>query len=97
MPVTREEVEQALDFFILMESTPRDYEQLKIHNRAVIAQHDATVKQFGEEISPLTLENMQDVFYSFTNSPKYLRSRVACSVARTVLSSNWHGIGDWRD
>jgi hypothetical protein len=97
MAITRDQVEYAIDFFILMESTPRDYDQLKIHNRAVIAQHNATIKQFGMEISPLTLENMQDVFYSFTNSTKYLRSRVACSVARTVLSSNWHGIGDWLD
>jgi hypothetical protein len=95
--ITRDQVEFALDFFILMETNPSDYQVMKVRNAQVISQHNATVKQFGEEITPLTLENMQDVFYSFTNSTKYLRSRVACSVARTVLSSNWHGIGDWRD
>jgi hypothetical protein len=95
--ITRQQVETALDFFILLESMPGEYSTLKAYNKEAADQHNAIVRQFAEEMQPCTLEHMQDVFYSFTNSPKYRQTMAACSVARTVLSSNWHRVGEWVD
>jgi hypothetical protein len=78
-----------------MECVICDYEVLKTHNRAQIAQFKNEVRQFGQQLPP-NLEDMQDVFYAIISDPRF-NHPVARSVARTVLSSNWDGIGEWRD
>lgn len=96
MSITLEQVERAIDFFIMLESLPVDYDELKTYNRHTYTRFQALIRQYGEEMQPASLEQMQAVFYQITNSPKYLVTRTANSIARTVLSSNWDGIGEWR-
>lgn len=95
--ITRQQVEAAIDFYILLEHSQHSYSSMLAKNATAITMHKANVRQFGEEISPKTLAHMQDVYYSFTNSEKYRANSISISVAGTVLSSNWHGIGDWLD
>ena len=95
--ITRQQVDAAIDFFIMLEISAHDYDAMLRQNAAAIEQHRKVVRQFGEEIRPATVEAMQNVFYSFTNSLKYRKSATTISVARTVLSSNWHGINGWLD
>ena len=95
--ITRQQVESAIDFFILLENSQHDYDAMLAQNATAIATHQAVVRQFGREIQPATVEHMQNVFYSFTNSLKYRKSATTISVARAVLSSNWHGINGWLD
>lgn len=97
MSITLQQVEYAIDFFILLESVPVDYEELRSRNRHLAAQHNSLIRKFAEEMQPASLEDMQRVFYQITTSPKYSVTRVARSIARTVLSSNWNGVGEWRD
>jgi hypothetical protein len=95
--ITRQQVEAAIDFFIMLEKSSLGYDAMLQANAAKAEMHNKVVRQFGEEIRPATLENMQDVFYSFTNSNKYRESATSISIARSTLSENWQRINGWRD
>lgn len=102
-PVTRQLVEEAIDFMISLEpidsSSPNADEEYKSNNqlyRNEIIKAQQIFKKFGEQISPLTLENMQEVFYSITKSEKYSSSMIYQSVAHSCLESSWDKIGPWQ-
>ena len=93
--VCRVKLESALDFFIALEIDGCYEENLQKYNKEYKMAEAAVIK-FGQQIEVKTLEGMQDIFYSFTNSKKYLQSGLHCSIARTTLNRCWHGIGPWR-
>lgn len=100
--VSRELLEEAIDFMISLEPDPEslraseEYEENLDYFKSEIHQVKQIIRQFGEQIHPRTLENMQTVFYSVTNSKKYLASAIHCSVAYSCLESGWNGIGPWQ-
>jgi hypothetical protein len=55
-----------------------------------------TLRAYGEQIKIKTLSNMQEVYYSFTNDPRYLDRALWVYVVTSVLSEAWHGVGPWR-
>jgi hypothetical protein len=96
--VDRDMVEAALDFYILIEpdsfgrgggDTAKFTKEINNARRMI--------RRYGELVMPLTLEKLQDQFYSFSNSDKYRYSRETISVVRTVISSAWEGLAGWRD
>lgn len=104
---SRELVECAIDFFIFIEPDSSTLEELTkgdkiyadnlIKYKEEIKNANKIVRNFGEQLFPATLENMQDVFYSFSNSRKYLNTREISSIARLTLSTNWTNINGWLD
>lgn len=99
--VSRELLEDALDFLISLEADENDpdgdaYEKNIANAGETYSKAETVIRNFGEQISPRTLSNMQDVYYSFTNSLKYRASAVTLSVATSSLNAGWHGIGNWR-
>lgn len=102
MTITREQVEQAIDLFVSLEPTDPmissgEYDAIMSANSSALDMAANIIHQYGGEISPQTLKRMQDEYYSFTNSLKYLKNATVSSVARSVLSENWNGINEWRD
>lgn len=100
--VTRSQVEQVLDFNILLEPADQadpDAEAMYAARtakwQATIEKGNAIVRQYGTQMS--SRADMQDRFYSFTNSPKYRKTLTSISVARTVLNSCWDGIHGWKE
>lgn len=101
--IKRVELEKALDFLISIEPDPRSYDDMEEYH-AIMKEHadkiekvNNTIRKFGEQIEPLTLESMQAVYYSIINSNKYRESAIHQSVATTALSQCWKGIGPWRN
>jgi hypothetical protein len=96
--VDRDMVEAALDFYILIEPDPfgrgggdrAKFTQELINARRII-------RRYGEQVVPLTVERLQDHFYSFSNSDKYRYSMETISVVRTAISTAWEGLGGWLD
>lgn len=93
-------LETALDFMISIEPDPAEdfsvYELAQKKHEKTVAKAELIFRRYGEQIRPLELSRMQNVFYSITNSEKYGKDMISCSVARTWLSKSWHGIGEWR-
>lgn len=97
-PITRDMVEEALDLFIATEPegcSDTTYRRNKKLNHHKLELANKVIHEYGTQISPMTLEHMQDEFYSFTNSDKYRASAHICSIARIMLSVNWHHVGPW--
>ena len=100
--VDRALLEEALDFFISLEVDEEDEENLNSYEEnlasagPLVEIAETVIKNFGLQITPLTLPSMQEVYYSFTNSDKYRVNAVTLSVVTSILNSGWHGIGDWR-
>lgn len=99
--VSKEKLEEALDFLVDLEPNPdsisaeEEYEKNRKIYKESIEQARVAARKYGEQIRPQTLEAMQEVFYSITNSPKYLQSAIHTSVAYSTLNSCWDGIGPW--
>lgn len=99
--VSRSKLEEAIDFFISIEPQPgiengrEEYESNLVRYKKEIELANSAIRNYAKQISPLTIEKMQDEFYSFTNSEKYLQSMIHCSVASSVLSTNWNRVGPW--
>jgi hypothetical protein len=97
--VTKVKLEEALDFMISIETDPatgaEEYHDNLIKYKREVQMARQAVRKYGEQIFPRTLENMQNEFYSITNSIKYRQSVTHCSVAYSMLSSGWDGIGAW--
>lgn len=97
--VSRADVERALDLLVEIEPDPEseiDYELAIRPYKEQIETANKIIKQFGEQIEPKTLEYMQEVFYSFTNSEKYRASNLSISVVRSALQYGWKNIGPWQ-
>lgn len=101
--VTRELVEEAIDFMISLEpidsGAPDADEEYKSNTELYwneIIKAKQIFKKFAEQITPLTLENMQKIFYSITKSEKYYSSAIYHSVAYSCLESSWNNVGPWR-
>ena len=101
--VSRKLLEKALDLFISLEpvnqSSPTADEEYKANhevNKNLIEISKKILVNYGKQIRPETLENMQDVYYSITNSKKYVKNPVNCSVVRSALNRAWDGISEWR-
>lgn len=101
-PVDESLLEKALDFMISLEPDPespaavKDYELALEANKDAVQKAKAIMRMYGRQITPLSLERIQEVFYDITDSGKYSSTRINCSVARACLTDAWHGIGDWR-
>ena len=101
--VSRKLLEKALDLFISLEpvnqSSPTADEEYKSNckvNSDLIARADKIIVNYGMQIYPETLENMQDIYYSITNTPKYRNNPSNCSLVCSVLNSAWDGISGWQ-
>jgi hypothetical protein len=100
--VSEEDLHSALEFLISIEPTSGSdeetdrYEQYLRDNSDVIESAYDTIRRYGMQLEDKTLEAMQEVFYSLTNSQTYLSSALRCSVVRATLNSCWDGIGEWR-
>lgn len=94
-------LEKALDFMISLDPDPssptaeEDYRERVISQAKEITNAENILRQFGKQINPLTLDRMQDVYYSITNSAKYRNSSLTCCVVRVSLNNAWNGIGNW--
>jgi hypothetical protein len=101
-PVARSDVHRVLAFFIEIEPEPEDvdsaeeYAALMDQYRDQIEAGKLTLRAYGEQIKIKTLSNMQEVYYSFTNDPRYLDRALWVYVVTSVLSEAWHGVGPWR-
>ncbi len=99
--VSRSKLEEAIDFFISIEPHPgkrtatEEYEANLIRYKKEIELAELAIRSYAEQIRPLTIEAMQDEFYSITNSEKYLQSMIHSSVAYSLLNSHWNGVGPW--
>ena len=95
---TKEMLLNALDLWVLMECD--DQEEYETRTRYYCEELDAAdqiIRRYGLQIEPQTLEHMQDVFYSITNSERYLslgNRAIGCVYA--CLNGRWDGIGPWR-
>jgi hypothetical protein len=99
--VSREVLEEALDFLISLETDENDIDSNAYEKNIENAGENylkakTVIRNFGEQIAPRTLKNMQNVYYSFTNSLKYRANAITLSVATSSLNAGWHGIGEWR-
>ncbi len=100
--VSKELLEAAIDFMISIEPNPtsptceQEFQASRKQYATEIKMVYAAIRQYGHQISNKTIEGMQDVFYSITNSDKYLQSSKHTSVAYTLLNYYWDGIGSWR-
>jgi hypothetical protein len=96
--VDREQVEAALDLYIMIEPDGFGHGGA---NPAKFVKELANAKQivrrYGQQFLPCDLTVLQDEFYSFSNSDKYRYTAETISVVRTVLSVNWEGLAGWRD
>lgn len=100
--VTRAMLEKAIDFIIILEPDPDDPNSDKIYSRRCkvysddIEMAEDAIRQYGDQIEPKTLENMQEEFYAITNSTKYRQTLIHNSVAYSCLNHGWDRIGPWR-
>jgi hypothetical protein len=94
--VNRIQVESALDFFIMIEP---DFDQAVDETKFVQEKIQARqiIRQYAVQHLPCSLDVLQDLFYSFSNSNKYLYNIETISVVRTMLSTCWEGLAGWRD
>lgn len=95
-------LQNALDFLVDIEPHPTTFGDMDEYDKIMepyeenIKKANAIVRKFGEQINPRTLAHMQEIYYSITNSEKYLKSAVAASVVQTTLEHEWDGIGPWK-
>lgn len=100
MHVTREMVLTAIKVFTSLESegsSNKTYEMAKVKRRLEIVEANRIIREYGTQITPMTLDHMQDEYYSLTDIALYGNSAYSASVARTIISSNWNNIGPWVD
>lgn len=89
---------EALDFMISLEPDYESPTAMEDYQAAIAVKHievtnaTAIMRKYGEQIRPLTLERMQEVFYLITNSVRYRGD----SVVRSSLNAAWDGIEGWR-
>lgn len=98
-PVSHADLERALDFLVAIEPDPEseiDYREAMLPYKEQTDMANRLIRQFGEQIEPKTLEHMQDVFYSFTNSTKYRATSLSISVVYSALNFGWKNIGPWQ-
>lgn len=101
-PVTRSDVHQALAFLIDIEPDPDEIESAEEYERIMEEYHDQiearyrTLRTYAEQIENKTLDSMQEVYYSFTNDPRYVQEPLWTSIVTGALSSAWDGVGPWR-
>ena len=99
--VSKELLEQAIDFMISIEPDPelliseQEYEAILERYESQIKMVNKAVRQYAYQIQDKTLKNMQEEFYSITNQPKYTQSYIRQSVAYNLLHHQWDGIGPW--
>jgi len=95
--ISRQQVEEALDFMTSIEPEPErmiheEYEEIMKPYRERIEQAEKIIKQYGEQLSR---EEMSSEFHSITNLVKYKKPLYA-SVVHTTLNFGWDGIKGWR-
>jgi hypothetical protein len=93
-------LENALDFLIDVEFSgfwdePEEYANAT-HIEEQIENARFVIRQFGEQITPLNMDNMYKNYDYITQIPKYTKSLVIMSVVRSSVRYNWDGIHDWR-
>ena len=94
-------VRAALNLLIAIEPDPpsetrEEYEAAIRPYQKDIAAAVATLRSFVIRTAPMTLEQMQQDYYGFTNDPRYLRSSQVSSIVRGALDEAWNGVGEWR-
>ena len=99
--LTEDHVREALDFLVAIEpDPPSDTREQYLAAVAPPLQESAaalaTLRRFAKQAWPMTLEQMQALYYRFTRDTRYMRSAVACSVVTTVLNQAWNGVGPWQ-
>lgn len=100
--ITREDVHKALQFLLAVEpeegevNSQGEYELATAEYKEQIDMAMNTIKEFAKQIEPKTLENMRDIYYSFTNDPDYLQTSASSSVVTYAINNSWHGIGPWQ-
>ena len=100
--VDEEAFQAALDFIVGLErlvgadGEPESYDELCEKYRMQLDMAESSIRAFGLQIQPRTLENMQEVYYSFTNLAKNRQSHTQISAIAATINSSWHGIGPWR-
>jgi hypothetical protein len=101
-PVTRADVHRILAFFIDIEPEPDEIGSVEEYDALMERHHDRieagnrTLRAYGEQIEVKTLSNMQEVYYSFTNDPRYLERSLWVAVITSTLRRAWDGVGPWR-
>ena len=101
-PIPRSIVETVIDLHILIEGNEFDPDADRLYEvntkkwEVALKKGIAIIHRYGAQIEPKTLERLQEEFYSFTNSDRYLVSRTSVSVARTVLDQAFDGLNGWR-
>ena len=105
-PPTHDELDEthvcaALDFLVAVEPYPQaesreEYESAIAPFKRQIAQAMATLRKFGEQTSPLTLEQLHREYIMLVTLPRYATSPHALSVVTSALQEAWHGVGPWR-
>jgi hypothetical protein len=100
--VSRQVLDAAIDFMVSIEPNPisatadQEFEESRNKYNAEINMVYAAIRQYGYQITDKTLENMQDIFYSITNSDKYLQSLKHQSMVYNLLNYYWDGIEPWK-
>ena len=90
----------ALDFLVAVEPYPpvasrEEYESATAAFQPQIAQAMATLRKFGAQTMPLTLEQLQREYVMLTTLPRYTASRRALTVVAGALDEAWNGVGPW--
>jgi hypothetical protein len=97
---SRHVVECALDFLISVEPDDdmdydKNFETTLQRYSVEFAKVGEILKAYGNQISPRTLAEMQNQFYSFSNLPKYRFTATTIGVVRDALCRAWEGINGW--
>ena len=104
--VTRVKLEKAIDVFVKIEEEYQKKQKLSIKAgqpepdyKGIVAKYsnetdaaERAIRQFGKQIKPNKLKNMQKEFYDIINNKNGIKKDIAYS----LLNSNWDGIGEWR-
>ncbi|MHB1546142.1 MAG: hypothetical protein ACYCSB_07005 [bacterium] len=104
--VSRIKLEKAINVFVRIEDeyqkklkiaiktgqTEPNHEEIAVKYSEETEAAEKAIKQFGKQIKPNSLKNMQKIFYDIVNNGDDIRR----SIAYTVLNSKWDGIGNWR-
>ena len=98
-PVSKCLLEEAFDFLISLEpptafeteiASELFQENCNGHEDEIMMAY-ASIRKYGEQIEPKTLENMQKKYDSIVNMPKYRDSLIGISVVLSRLQYDWEG------
>ena len=96
-----EDVHAALAYLVSIEPDPQpstydEYKTALAPYETQISRASSTLRTFAEQMQPASLDEMQYVYYRFTNDARYLTSTYIAATVTAYLNEAWNGIGSWQ-